>query len=91
MEREILGADEPSARYIDKALLPAEANILDTRVQPSKPLREIGYRDRSPQQGRPHDFVNRLHKRNSRLSYPEEDPNESEPAFVWQPNYLMWR
>ncbi|UKZ63278.1 uncharacterized protein TrAtP1_004506 [Trichoderma atroviride] len=91
MEREILGADEPSARYIDKALLPAEANTLDTTVQPSKPLREIGYRVRSPQQDRPHDFVDRFPRHYSRLSYPEEDPNESESAFVWQPNYMMWR
>ncbi|KAK1250150.1 hypothetical protein MKX08_010153 [Trichoderma sp. CBMAI-0020] len=49
IEREILGADEPSARYIDKALFPAEVDIFDTR--------EIGYRDRSCRQDWPHDFA----------------------------------
>ncbi|KAM0512640.1 hypothetical protein ACHAPE_008665 [Trichoderma viride] len=91
MEREILGTDEPSARHIDKALLPAEADIFDTRIRPSKPLREIRYRDRSPQQDGPHDLVDRFPRRFSRLSYPEENPNEPEPAFVWPPNHMMWR
>ncbi|PON27347.1 hypothetical protein TGAM01_v203728 [Trichoderma gamsii] len=91
MEREILGADEPSAGHNDKVLLPAEADIFDTRIRPSKPLREIGHHNRSPQQDGPHDSVDPFPRHYSRRPYPEENPNESEPAFVWQPNHMMWR
>jgi hypothetical protein len=90
MEREILGA-EPSARFINKSSIPAEANMLDSRRQPSKPPREIGYRDRFLQRDQPHESVDAYPKRYPRLSYPEESLDESEPAFVWQPNHMMWR
>lgn len=91
MEREILGAEKPSARYIDKALLPAEADVLDNTIQPRKALREIGYRDRFLQRDQPHESVDLFSKHYPRLSYPDESPDESEPAFVWQPNHMMWR
>lgn len=91
MEREILGADEPFARHNDKALLPAEADIFDTRVRPSKPLREIRYRDRSPQQDYPHKSVDLFPKHYPRLSHPEENPNESN-SITHQPSLcLAWR
>lgn len=91
MECEILGTDEPSVHYIDKTLRPAQANALDTRKQPNKPLHGMKYANRFPQQDPHHEIVDLFPKQYPRLSYPEEDPNESQPAFVWQPNHMMWR
>ncbi|KAL9484844.1 hypothetical protein ACSS6W_003633 [Trichoderma asperelloides] len=90
MEREILGQSELSAPCTDEAMPPSEANIFDNGRRPIKCLRRIEYNDDLPRRDQPHEAVHSFSRRYPRPYHAEESPAESESAFFWRPNHMMW-
>ncbi|KAK6452303.1 hypothetical protein FP744_10008554 [Trichoderma asperellum] len=90
MEREILGQSELSAPCTDEAMPPSEANIFDNGRRPIKCLRKIEYNDDLPRRDQPHEAAHSFARRYPRPYHAEESPAESESAFFWRPNHMMW-